>query len=353
MTRSAAPTNLVTVSCALHLRSLACVLFLAAVACGPALPRAPSCGMGRTLLDGVCVGEAVADYVSCVRAQGAQLAGDRGARLSAAVGYAGAKSEVADEVREKLEKKYSVSQAAELEIIRACNGAAGRGAAPAAPPVVADWKPPKAGAYTLDSLEASLETIGEVVAKSDFNDTAPKLLDVEDTETFHSYYADGRFVHDLKSWTGNHVYFVASQEKAEHFLLSVDVNLVAAVPGGGAQVVWWTGSRFGTSVSFDADGGIWLDDYDGAKDTPDDKRKLVTMRSATAVFRPNVDTTVVIRHAHGRVDVWVDGQRAIRAMVQSRGPFSEIACGARNTGAATPNTVAKVAFDNLLLVKLP
>jgi len=68
----------------------------------------------------VCVAEAIADYVACVRSQGAQLGGERGQRVSADVGTLGLRAAGAAEVRESLEKKYSVSDAATLEIIKTC-----------------------------------------------------------------------------------------------------------------------------------------------------------------------------------------------------------------------------------------
>lgn len=83
------------------------------------------CGSGRTELDGVCVSERIADYVSCVRAQGAQLGSDCSKKLSAEAGYLGTKAAAASDVKDTLEKKYAVSSASELEIVRACSGAAG------------------------------------------------------------------------------------------------------------------------------------------------------------------------------------------------------------------------------------
>lgn len=80
-----------------------------------------TCPAGRTLLDGVCVSESVADYVACVRAQGAQLGGDKSQKISADVGTLGAHASGAAEVRESLEKKYAVSDAATLEVIKSCS----------------------------------------------------------------------------------------------------------------------------------------------------------------------------------------------------------------------------------------
>lgn len=96
-----------------------------AIGCGGASPNlnqtSITCPPNRTLLDGVCVAEAVADYVACVRAQGAQLGGEKGQKVSADVGTIGLHAGGAAEVRETLEKKYSVSDAATLEIIKTCS----------------------------------------------------------------------------------------------------------------------------------------------------------------------------------------------------------------------------------------
>ena len=87
----------------------------------------PDCEAGKTVLDGVCVSAAVADYVSCVRAQGAQLSSDQRESLSAEVGYLAIKAQAASDVSDSLEKKYSVSDEATLEIIRTCKAIAGAG----------------------------------------------------------------------------------------------------------------------------------------------------------------------------------------------------------------------------------
>lgn len=106
------------------LRVPAAVAVVFGFACGGASPglnqTSVTCPAGRTLLDGVCVAEGIADYVACVRAQGAQLGGSKGQKVSADVGTLGMHASGAAEVRESLEKKYSVSDAATLEIIKAC-----------------------------------------------------------------------------------------------------------------------------------------------------------------------------------------------------------------------------------------
>lgn len=101
-------------------------LALAAVslsACGAATPAPERCPAGRTSLDGVCVSEAVADYVACVRAQGAELDARSSEELSAEAGYLGVKAGAASDVRESLQRKYSVSDAAMLAIVERCGQA--------------------------------------------------------------------------------------------------------------------------------------------------------------------------------------------------------------------------------------
>ena len=124
------------------------MVFLATAAwglsCGPALNQVSvTCPPGRTYLDGVCVSEPVADYVACVRAQGAQLGNEKSQKLSAEAGSLGVKAGGAAEVSESLQKKYSASDQAMLAIIQACNGAAQveRRATPAIEKsLVAHWK---------------------------------------------------------------------------------------------------------------------------------------------------------------------------------------------------------------------
>jgi hypothetical protein len=111
------------------------LLLLAGAACGPSLNQTTiTCPAARTLLDGVCVNEAVADYVACVRAQGAQLGSAKSVQVSAEAGTLAVKAGGAAELKENLEKKYAVSDAATLEIIRACSGV-GKGPAQPAPAV--------------------------------------------------------------------------------------------------------------------------------------------------------------------------------------------------------------------------
>ncbi len=98
---------------------------VALVSCGAGLNQTSiTCTPGRTLLDGVCVNNSVADYVACVRAQGAVLGGSKSQEISATAGTLGLNAGGAAELKENLEKRYSVSDAATLEIIRACGGTA-------------------------------------------------------------------------------------------------------------------------------------------------------------------------------------------------------------------------------------
>lgn len=91
----------------------------ATLGCAAKAPTA-ACPKGSARLDGVCASEQVADYVACVRAQGARLGQEQSKRLSLEAGAAGAQAKAASEVSERLERQYSASEAATLEIIRAC-----------------------------------------------------------------------------------------------------------------------------------------------------------------------------------------------------------------------------------------
>jgi hypothetical protein len=111
-------------------------------------PPVSRCGVDRTELDGVCVSNQVADYVSCVRAQGAELGSEQSKKLVADASFVGVGAGGAAEAKETLEKKYTAaSDANALEILRACGSL--RGSAPAAGAAEAKTIPPSdaAGAY--------------------------------------------------------------------------------------------------------------------------------------------------------------------------------------------------------------
>jgi hypothetical protein len=105
------------------LRRLLAVASLVTLSCGAGNGglnhTSVTCSQGRTLLDGVCVSEQIADYVSCVRAQGAQLGAEKGQKLSAEVGYGGVRAGGAAELNEALQKKYSGSDETMLAIVQA------------------------------------------------------------------------------------------------------------------------------------------------------------------------------------------------------------------------------------------
>jgi hypothetical protein len=102
----------------LSVLSLVIAYFVASCAAGNAATS--PCGAARTMLDGVCVSEQVADYVACVRAQGAKLGEERSRKLSAEAGIAGTRAAIASDVGEHLERQYATSDANTLEIIRTC-----------------------------------------------------------------------------------------------------------------------------------------------------------------------------------------------------------------------------------------
>lgn len=83
------------------------------------------CDEDRTILDGVCVKKEIADYVSCVRAQGATLVSDTSSELSADAGYFGVKASAASEVSDRLERQYVTSDQAMINIINNCNRLSG------------------------------------------------------------------------------------------------------------------------------------------------------------------------------------------------------------------------------------
>lgn len=95
--------------------------FVFALGCGGGSANASPCGGGRTTLDGVCVSEGVADYVGCVRAQGARLDSENAKKLSAQVGFAGTQAGAASDVSNKLRKEYATSDENVLAVIKSCD----------------------------------------------------------------------------------------------------------------------------------------------------------------------------------------------------------------------------------------
>jgi hypothetical protein len=120
--------------------------------CGGATANASlACGPGRTALDGVCVKEQVADYVACVRAQGAQLASTSSNKLSLDASSLAMHATAASDVSAQLNKKYAVSDAATLSIIETCNKAAGFATVAVVTPGVAAPVAVTPGGWTLDA----------------------------------------------------------------------------------------------------------------------------------------------------------------------------------------------------------
>ena len=85
------------------------------------------CTEGTTKVDGICVRQDIADYVGCVRAQGAQLESKQSHSLSATVGKLAVNASAASDVSTQLKKIYTASDKAMLAIIDACNMLAGNG----------------------------------------------------------------------------------------------------------------------------------------------------------------------------------------------------------------------------------
>ena len=102
-----------------------------------------TCSDGRTNLDGTCVNQEIADYVSCVRAQGTQFGTQKSHSISADVGYFGINASAAKEVSEKLEKKYTASDQTMLAIVNQCNKISGIVSTTTSPatPIKKDLKP--------------------------------------------------------------------------------------------------------------------------------------------------------------------------------------------------------------------
>lgn len=105
------------------MRKIICIYFssllLLLVQCSAPSHRA-GCGDGKTRLDGVCVDQAVANYVACVRAQGAQLDSGQSQKLAASVKVAGYGASAVSEVKDRLQSRYQASDENVLVIIRAC-----------------------------------------------------------------------------------------------------------------------------------------------------------------------------------------------------------------------------------------
>jgi hypothetical protein len=88
-------------------------------------PRTTICDSGKTLLDGVCVSQSIADYASCVRSQRVELNLENNSILNGKVTYWGIGVEGAREYSEKLKKTYSSTDNVMYKIIEQCDRLAG------------------------------------------------------------------------------------------------------------------------------------------------------------------------------------------------------------------------------------
>jgi len=84
-----------------------------------------ACIQGTTKLDGVCVQQGIANYVGCVRAQGANLETKQSHSLSTTVGKIAINASAASDVSTLLKNKYTASDKAMLAIINQCNKLSG------------------------------------------------------------------------------------------------------------------------------------------------------------------------------------------------------------------------------------
>ena len=87
--------------------------------------QAGSCRGSHTMLDGTCVTQEVANYVSCVRSHGTELGTEKSKNVSAEIGFLGSSVSGAKEVSDKLNRKYSASDKVMMEIIKRCDLIAG------------------------------------------------------------------------------------------------------------------------------------------------------------------------------------------------------------------------------------
>jgi hypothetical protein len=298
------------------------------------------------MLDGTCVSPQVADYVGCVRAQGARLSQEQAKKLSAEAGYAGATAKLASDVGEKLERQYSASDANTLAVIKACARFQEGGAAPKVGELsAATWRPPKRGTYTFEDIAGQLAGLGNIVAKSDFSENAPKPLIAGQGDYWNALYADGRFVlkvtPNAERWQGLNL-----TRPPDEFVAYVEVNVLASLPGSAAFFAWCSSdiAQFCTKAILSVDGAVRLEQRDARKETPEDRRLLGKTQSATVKFNPNAVAALTVRHKGPRVDVWIDGEPALSADVPAR-PMGFLSLGALNG--------ATVAFDNVVVAGLP
>jgi len=295
------------------------------------------CGPTETVLDGVCVSKKIADYVSCVRAQGATLGEDRSKKLSADAAYAGAHTGILSDAQESLARKYSVSDQAVLSIIETCNRLASNdekaGSVPDKPKT---WRPPRAGEKSFTDLAEALGKFGTIIAKSELSAGSPSVTTSGENENGFRASTHGDHYLFVKDADDNKVWWLRCDvPPPRHFLWYFEAELRESSAIGAASVRWITPDRAGGTL------GLW---HDGRIDVVEWFPSAKTWTSKTATFPRGKRVSVLVKRAMGRLDVWVDGERALEDIEVSSLPIDQLDLGAWNT--------AIVAYRNFILVRL-
>jgi len=79
------------------------------------------CREGLTRLDGTCVSQEIANYVSCVRAQASQFGSEKNRMLAAEVGTIGTHASGASDFSDKIYRSFGTSDKVTIMIIKHCN----------------------------------------------------------------------------------------------------------------------------------------------------------------------------------------------------------------------------------------
>jgi hypothetical protein len=79
------------------------------------------CGKGLTRLDGTCVSQEIANYVSCVRAQASQFGSEKNRILAAEVGTIGTQASGASDFSDRIYRSFGTSDKVIMVIIKHCN----------------------------------------------------------------------------------------------------------------------------------------------------------------------------------------------------------------------------------------
>lgn len=312
-------------------------LSLLLVGCvGQSTSTGRTCTAGMVDVDNVCVSQRVANYVACVRAQGASLGQDRGTKLGIDVGVQAAKAGGVAELKDSLEKKYSVSEASELEIVRTCGNVSG--VASNAEPAPAAWEPAPLGRFTFAQTTKFFEKSGNLIARSDFSEGAPALVVIgpeHNSDWQTGTIVNGRFVEEI---TGTGTWFRWVQPSpAGNFMAHFLVNSKPSLPTGGAYIAWGESGGVSVGLALRGNGAIEVTLVDAGKE-------VKVAKSGTASFRPRRDQLIDIRHADGRVSIWVEGVEAVKGF-EAPFPATYFAIG-------TTGEKVAVAYDEILVSTL-